>query len=88
MTDRCERCEKALELVPPNEPWHEAYWICPDCDSTYVVTSPGAKPWYRPHDLRTVIFRIDELTDELMYLSHLARLYISDIERGVKWAKC
>jgi hypothetical protein len=28
-------CGQDLELIPEYWPWHEEYWICPDCDSTY-----------------------------------------------------
>ena len=32
----CPYCKEGiLELVPADEPWHEEYYICPKCDSTY-----------------------------------------------------
>lgn len=36
MNDNCERCDSELELCPADLPWHDDYWICPECDSTYV----------------------------------------------------
>ena len=33
----CRFCRTAsVKLVPPYEPWHGEYWICPVCDSTYA----------------------------------------------------
>jgi hypothetical protein len=31
----CQKCNAELELCPADWPWHEDYWICPKCDSTY-----------------------------------------------------
>lgn len=33
---KCDKCEHELELCPADWPWHEEYWICPNCESTYV----------------------------------------------------
>ena len=32
----CERCSVSCELCPADYPWNEEYWICPNCESTYV----------------------------------------------------
>lgn len=32
----CERCQHNLELCPADWPWNPSFWICPECDSTYV----------------------------------------------------
>ena len=34
--NKCEQCGHELELCPANEPWNPEFWICPECDSTYV----------------------------------------------------
>ena len=33
---RCERCKGELILCPADFPWHTQYWICVECESTYV----------------------------------------------------
>lgn len=33
---KCPRCGGELHLCPANWPWNPDYWICVDCDSTYV----------------------------------------------------
>lgn len=33
--DKCEKCGCELELCAADWPWHEDYWICLKCDSTY-----------------------------------------------------
>ena len=33
---KCERCSAECELCPADLPWNPEYWICPDCESTYV----------------------------------------------------
>jgi len=32
---QCERCGAVLELCPARFPWHDDFWICPQCDSTF-----------------------------------------------------
>jgi len=39
--DVCPHChEDNLKMVPPDEPWHAEYLICPKCDSTYLPDVP------------------------------------------------
>ncbi len=52
MTNPCEKCKTELELIPANEPWHADYWICPKCESTYVV------------DKKSVKYFMEEMTQE------------------------
>lgn len=32
---KCEICQFNCDLVPEREPFHDKYWICEKCDSTY-----------------------------------------------------
>lgn len=32
----CERCQTELILCPSDWPWNPDFWICPECDSTYI----------------------------------------------------
>lgn len=32
---KCEKCNIDLELVAADEPWHDEYFICSNCDGTY-----------------------------------------------------
>ncbi len=32
----CEKCHSELILCPAVWPWNPEFWICPQCDSTYV----------------------------------------------------
>jgi len=32
----CARCKHNLDLCPADWPWNPTYWICPECESTYV----------------------------------------------------
>ena len=31
------RCGEECILCPADWPWNPEYWICPKCDSTYVI---------------------------------------------------
>lgn len=33
----CSNCGGPLVLVPADEPYHEAYLQCVECDSTFVI---------------------------------------------------
>ena len=34
----CLHCgEDVIEHIPSDEPWHDEYWGCPSCDSSYVI---------------------------------------------------
>ncbi len=33
----CRICITECELSPANEPYSPEHWICPKCDSTYVL---------------------------------------------------
>ena len=43
MNYNCEKCGHELDLCPADFPWHEDYWICPECESTYVYTERDEK---------------------------------------------
>lgn len=34
---KCEECGGECDLIGALEPWHEAYWMCEDCESTSSV---------------------------------------------------
>ena len=34
--NKCTKCNHQLELCPADYPWNPQYWICPQCDSTYI----------------------------------------------------
>ncbi len=36
MITKCEICNIELESIPKDYPRHEEYWICRNCDATYV----------------------------------------------------
>ncbi len=33
---KCEKCSTELELCPADWPFNPDFWICPQCDSTYI----------------------------------------------------
>lgn len=36
---KCNKCGQDLELGIDDFPWKEEHWICPKCDSTYIIES-------------------------------------------------
>lgn len=32
---KCKKCCGNLILIPSSNPWHDEYWICEDCESTF-----------------------------------------------------
>jgi len=34
---KCPKCGGELVIVAPDEPWHDEYLCCGDCNSTYVM---------------------------------------------------
>ena len=32
----CIKCKSALLLCPADHPWNPDFWICPECESTYI----------------------------------------------------
>ena len=53
----CERCQTPCDLCTANDLWNIEYWICPKCDSTYVLEehrapkSVDCKTGHTPEDL-------------------------------------
>jgi hypothetical protein len=37
---KCQ-CGEKCELCPADWPWNPDYWICPKCDSTYIIEKEG-----------------------------------------------
>jgi len=33
---KCEKCGHECELCAADWPYNPDYWICPNCDSTYI----------------------------------------------------
>lgn len=33
---KCTKCNYELELCPSDFPWNDDFWICSNCDSTFV----------------------------------------------------
>jgi len=33
---KCDNCGNKLHIVTENQPWHDMYLICNECDSTYL----------------------------------------------------
>lgn len=34
----CKKCNTELALCPGNWIWEEGYWICPNCEATYITS--------------------------------------------------
>lgn len=62
----CERCNTELLLCPADFPWHEEYWICPECESTYnFITEWGGNARCMTSDGRNI-----NIADELNRLEN------------------
>ena len=40
---KCERCGGNLILCAADWPWNPEFWICEDCESTYVYEADDEK---------------------------------------------
>jgi len=38
---KCLWCGAQLELILADEPWHDDYLLCPECDATFIRPLDG-----------------------------------------------
>lgn len=61
--NKCERCDGELILCPANYPWNEQFWICVECESTYVFKD-GEKKMTKDYTLSELKICIKEAIKE------------------------
>lgn len=61
----CERCGSECEICPFDWPYNPNFWICSECDSTFVFDEEEEKMQIFWHPMKKVWISEKEMTPEL-----------------------